>query len=505
MRTVNSARNIAVGLGGLAVTTLLQFVSRAVFIRTIGLEYLGVNGLFSNVLTLLNIMELGVGSAVVFSLYQPLANGDTQKIRALMRLMKKAYNIIGLCVLALGLALLPALPYLMKGTTDLVNVNLVYVLYVLESAGSYWFFSYKAVIFNADQKRYVTSLVSHSVRITTVIVQIVILVVWRSFLGYVVAGLLSKVVRGLFIALEADRQYPYLKSGPEQQLTKQERKAIFKNVYGLSLNKMCNAVIAGTDNLVISGIIGTVFVALYSNYFLVVGAITNASQMVFSAFTASIGNLHASESKEKNEFIFRCLNFLNFWVYGFCAVSLWILFPPFIELLAGTESLLTPAVTLLIVLNFLTEGLQNAVISYRDACGLFWQGRYRPVASVILNIVISVVLAYQIGIAGVVIGTIASRMLTTWWFEPILVYRNAFGMSPKKYFLRYLRSFLLVVAAGGIAQLIVLGMSENTLLNFVLKAAVCVAVPNLMFWIIFRRSEEYKYIVSAAKQFLKRN
>lgn len=503
MRTVNSFKNIAVGMGGQLLTTLLQFISRAVFIRTIGLAYLGVNGLFSNVLLLLNIMELGIGSAIVFSLYKPLASGDEQKVRACMALMKRAYNIIGLCVLAAGLALLPVLPYLMKGTTDLVDINTVYLLYVAQSATSYWFFSYKGVILNADQKRYVASLVSHGVRILTVAVQIAILCLFRSFLGYVAVGVVSNVVRNLFIALAVNRRYPYMKKRCTEKLPKEERRAIFKNIYGLSLNKMSSAVLNGTDNLVISGIIGTIVVGYYSNYLMVLVAITNAAQIVFSAFTSSIGNLYAEQGKEKSEFVFRCLNFLNFWVYGFCAICLWELLPPFITVLAGEGAVFSAAVTLAIVMNFLTEGLQNAVISYRDACGLFWQGRYRPVATIFINIAVSVALAYKIGILGVILGTIVSRFVTTWWFEPKLIHKYAFGISSRGYFLRYFRSLAVICITGVAVHLITLPFAEVTAFNFVVRCAVCAVVPNAVFFLMFRKSREFKYILSAGKTIAK--
>ncbi len=504
-RTVNSLKSAVTGIGGQLITLILKFVSRTVFIHTIGVEYLGINGLFSSVITILNISELGLQTAIVYSLYKPLAVGDTGKVSAIMNLLRRAYAFIGAAVLVLGAALYPFLPYLMKGTTDLVDVNLVYALYVLNSVFSYWFYAYKSAILQADQKRYVSNIINNLVAVTAVIVQIFVLAVFRSFIGYTVVQLLASVIQGLIAAGVVDKRYPFLKANKGEKLEREERKKILRNLFALSLYRISSAVLNATDNMIISAKISTVAVGMHSNYVLILSAVTQIVQNIFSAFTASIGNLFAVEKKEKSEFIFRCLNFLNFWIYGFCSICLWNLFNPFIEIMWGADMVFDELTVLIIVMNFLTAGLQNAVISYKDACGLFWKGRYRPVASAVFNIVISLLLVGPLGVAGVFLGTIVSRFLTTWWFDAWLVHRNAFEISPNKYYLRYFMSLIRVCIVGAVISFATQPLERyGVWVLFLVRTVLCIIVPNVVFFLRFRKSEEFLYLVSAAKPLLKK-
>lgn len=504
-RTANSLKSAATAVGGQVLNILLKFVSRTVFINTIGAAYLGVNGLFTSVLTILNISELGLSSAIVYSLYKPLAQGDKKTVSATMNLLRRAYFVIGAAVLLMGLVLHPFLPYLMKGTTDLVDVDLVYALYVFNSVFSYWFYAYKPAVLQADQKKYVSNIVNNLVTIATVCVQIAVLALFRSFIGYVAVQLLGGIVQGLIGAVVVNKRYPYLKENRKEQLPKDEKKKIFKNLFAMSLYKISSAVLSATDNLIISAKISTLIVGIHSNYVLILSAVTQLVQNIFSAFTASVGNLFAVEKKEKSEFVFRCLNFLNFWIYGFCAVCLWNLFNPFIELMWGKDMLFDDFTVLCIVLNFLTAGLQNAVISYKDACGLFWQGRYRPAASAALNIIVSLLLVKPLGVAGVFLGTIISRFLTTWWFDARLVHRHAFGISPKKYYLRYVLSLVRVCLVGGAISFATLPLQKyGTFAIFAVRLMLCLIVPNVYFLLRFRKTEEFKYLFDKIKPILKK-
>ncbi len=503
-RTANSLKSAATAVGGQVLNILLKFVSRTVFINTIGAAYLGVNGLFTSVLTILNISELGLSTAIVYSLYKPLADGDQKTISATMNLLRRAYFVIGAVVLVMGVMLHPFLPYLMKGTTDLVDVDLVYALYVLNSVFSYWFYAYKSAILQADQKRYIISIISDLVVVWTASMQVVALF-FGSFVGYVVIQLLGNILQGLINAIVVNVYYPYLKEYKKEELPKNEKTKIIKNVFATSLYKISSAVLSATDNLIISAKISTLVVGIHSNYVLILSAVTQLVQNIFSAFTASVGNLFAVESKEKSEFIFRCLNFLNFWIYGFCAVCLWNLFNPFIEIMWGKEMLFDDWTVLCIVLNFLTAGLQNAVIGYKDACGLFWQGRYRPAASAALNIVVSLLLVKPLGVAGVFLGTIISRFLTTWWFDARLVHRHAFGISPKKYYLRYFLSLMRVCAVGALISFATLPLEKYSVYAlFGVRLALCIVVPNVYFFIRFRKTEEFEYLLTKIKPMLKK-
>lgn len=504
MRTVNSLKNIITGVSGQLLMIILQFASRTVFIYILGIEYLGISGLFTNILQVLNMTELGIGTAIVYSLYKPLAENDTKKVLVILGFLKKAYFIVGLVIAGLGLVLMPFLPYIIKDTNDLVNINVIYLLYLLQSVLSYWFFAYKTLLLQADQKKYIANSVRYLITVLTVLAQIVILIWLKSFMIYIVIGIIFNVIINFVISRKVDKLYPYInKPNKEEFLSENERRQIFKNLFGVSVYKINSVVLRSTDSIVISSFIGIATVGIYSNYQLIVSTLITLAKMIFSSFTASVGNLFVLESKGKNIFIFRCLSFVGFWLYGFCAICLWILFNPFITLWVGSEYLLEKYIVLAIVINFLMDGYQQVVISYKDACGLFWQGKYRPVATAILNIIISIVLAPRMGVAGVLLGTIISRFLTTWWFEPWMVHKYAFDTSSKSYFFRYMGFSFLIVITAAVVQVASLPFSDNTWLNFILKMVLCCLIPNGVFFILFRKTEEYRYLLKSSKQIIK--
>ena len=504
-RTVNSIKSAVTGVGGQALSFILQFVNRIVLINTIGVAYLGVSGLFTSVITILSIGELGIGTAICYALYKPLAEGDRDKVCAIMNLLRKAYRIVGVSIVAFGVLFYPFLPYFMKGTTDLVDVTAVYSLYIADSAFSYFFFAYKNALLQADQKRYIVNMVGNVGNVVVIAARTVVLVLFKSYIAYMVVQMAGGILKNLVCAAIVDKQYPYLKAGKKLKVSRQERKGIFKNLFALALNKISITLLASSDNLIIANRISMIVVGFYSNYSLITTAITQLVKSIFSAFTASIGNLFAAEDKSKSEFIFRCLNFLNFWIYGVCAICLYNLLNPFIAFVWGEEMVFTELTVLIIVLNFLTEGLQNAVMSYKDACGLFWQGRYRPLASVILNIALSLILVRWFGLAGIFCGTIISRFATTWWFDARLVHRHAFGMSPFKYYLRYFASLIRVCAVGAAISFATAWLAEyGAFVQFSVRFVACITVPNLVFWLRFRKSEEFIYISSSAKRLLGR-
>lgn len=503
MRTINSFKNIITGIGGNIITTLLQFVSRTVFISMLGKEYLGIQGLFTNILSVLSIAELGIGVAIVFSLYKPLADKDIKKAAATTNFLRKAYFLIGLIIAGLGMLLIPFLPYIIKGTTNLVNINIIYILYLLQTVSSYWFFAYKGLLLQADQKRYIVNMIRYFVTNIAVVFQILALVLSKSFIVYTIIGIAANICTNLIVARKANKMYPDIFKNKNETLPKDEKKEIFKNVFGVSMYKINSTVVRSTDNIVISAFVNTVAVGIYSNYHLIVNTLITMAKLIFSSFTASIGNLFVSDDKEKSEFIFRCLSFFAFWLYGFAAISLWILFNPFITLWIGREYLFADYIVLVIVIDFIMDGYQQVSIIFKDACGLFWRGKYRPLATAVLNVIISLILVPRMGVAGVLLGTIISRLLTTWWFEPWMVYKYAFNKSSKRYFVRYMSFFLLIVLIGGLVQVACMPFSANTWFNLVIKAFLCVLIPNSIIFLIFRKTEEFKYLVGAGKKVTK--
>lgn len=494
MRSKKAIMNTLAGGLGTLLVGLLQFVGRIVFIRFLSDEYLGISSLFTNILSILSLTELGLSTAVCFRLYQPLAEGDRETIKAVMRYFRRAYFVIGWVVIVLGAALLPLLPHLMTGTTGLVDVRAVYLLYVLQSALSYWFWAYKAILLQADQKLYIVRFYHVIANLLVIVLQLLSLALFRDFLVYSALGLLAAVFVNLLSAREVDKRYPYLNEKNCRGLEKEEKQSLFRDVSGMSLFKINTTVVNSTDNLIISAFINVKTVALYGNYQLVISGISQVAMQLFGGVTATVGNYYAEDTKEHNELVFRCIQLLCYWVYTFLGIGLLLFLNPVIQLCFGQSRVFSRELVFLQVFYFVINGFQRTSFIYRDACGLFWKGKVRPVATAVLNIVISIVLVHSIGLAGVIAGTIISWLLTTWWYDPCLIYRQAFAMPPRGYFLGYAKAAFLTAALGALcialSKLIPFGGAGGLLVDMVL----CMSIPNLGYYLVYRRSEEFLYL-----------
>lgn len=502
-RTTNSLRNAGVSMAVQMLDNLLHFACRTVFIHTLGKEYLGISSLYANVITILSISELGFSTAVTYSLYDPLARDDRMAIRAIMSFFKTAYRVIGLAVLLLGLGLMPFLPKLMNGVTDQVNIYHYYLLYLAETVVSYLFFAYKGTLLVADQKKYAVDLIQCAAHILVALVQICVLLVFKSFLVYTILSIAGHIVRNLTTSVAVDRRYPYLKE-PAEKLSRQQKKDIFSRVYAAALYRVSYAVGTATDNLVISSVVSVLAVGMYDNYHMITQIVQKFLTGIFQAMSSSLGNLYATERREKSEYVFRCLNFLNNYLVVTCSVCFLSLFPGFITLWAGPDYLLPDWVTVVIVANFTTNYWQNVVQIFCNASGVFVRGKVRAVTNAVLNLGISIVLAHPLGIAGVLLGSIISRLLTTWWFDAWLVYRVGFGMSPWGYFRDCGVSVLLIAGGYGLVRLVMGWVTAITWPTLILTALAAAVIPTAVCWLLYHRSEEYAYLKNKALSILKR-
>lgn len=492
-RTTNSLRNVGAAIGGQLLNNLMKLVCRTAFIYTLGKEYLGISSLYANVITILNISELGFASAVTYSLYDPIVRDDRGAICSIMAFFRKAYRLIGLAVLVLGLVLMPALPKLMTGVTEKVDIYQYYLLYLAQTVVSYLFFAYKSTLLVADQKKYLVDLVSYACQVVMNIVQIVVLFLWRSFFVYTLLAIVNNVAQNIATAILVDRRYPYLRE-PAAKLGKQQRRDIFSRVYAVSLYRVSTAVGTATDNLLISSMVSVVAVGLYNNYYMIVQIVQKLISGIFQAFASSLGNLYATESRQRNEFIFRCLNLLNNWLIAVCSVCFLMVFQPFVELWVGESYLLSFPIVVVIVVNFATNYLQNVVQVYCNASGVFIRGKYRAVATAVLNLVISIVLADRIGIAGVLLGSIISRMTTTWWFDAWLLYRSGFDQSPWRYYRECGITLILTAGCYLAVRWMFSGMPAATWPLLALQGITAAAVPTGVYLLLYSRSKEFAYL-----------
>lgn len=500
-RTKNSIVNSTVSIITQVLTVIINFIVKTVFIKVLGSEYLGLNGLFSNIITMLSLADLGIGIAIPYSLYKPLADKDEKKIKILMKYYAKIYNIIGIIVLAIGLALIPFLPFIIKDMPDIPNINLIYALFVIHSASSY-FFIYKKFLIDSDQKSYITSKIIFIFSTILSILQVVILLLTKNYILFLVSSIFMVILQNIYISNKANKMYPYLKEKEEEKLSKEEYKEIKRNISSLFIYKVGSVISNGTDNIVISKIIGLVAVGVYSNYLLIINSITNILNQIFNALTASIGNLVVTSNKARSREIYENLTFANFVIYGFTSICIFVLINPFINIWIGKEYLLSPFVAFLLALNLYIGGMTSVTTSFRNAYGLFYKAKYRPIFMCFLNLVISIVLAFPLGIAGVVIGTIVSRIFTIVWLDPYVIYKYGFNESPKKYYLKYIE-YLLIYLLLSILLYFIFNLITITNIFLFIIAGILLTITIIGFIaVVYNKNSEYQYLKDRLKPFV---
>lgn len=486
-----------VGLVGQLLNMLLSFGGRRVFVHYLSQEYLGVNGLFGDVLGMLNLAELGIGSAMIFSMYRPAAQNDEKQLARLMNLYRTLYRIVALAVLGIGLALMPFLPLLMKGGEGVENLQLIYLLYLLQAVTSY-LLSYKNAIYQAYQKAYIRKAVDQIIGIVRVILQIVVLVTTRNFILYLIIQLFMPMLTSVIIWARADREFPYLKQYKELP-EPQERKAIFKNVGALSLHKLATVIVRSTDNLIMSAFDGLATVGIYSNYKLVLMNVNNLLGHVTGAFTASIGNLNALEGRKRVYEIFRILDFAAFLLYGYLSGGLVTLINFFIRMIFGEEYLFSMTVVVIIIAEFFISGLRQMGLQFREALGLFWHDRYKALAEAIINLVVSLILVRRFGVAGIIGGTIISSLLTCVWFEPYVLMR--YGIEEdwqkklRRYFMDYIVRWVVVAGVSAVSYWIFQLMPQTNFLWFIAQGLIYTAIFAVVVLTVYGRTPEFQYLL----------
>ncbi len=494
-RTRNSMINIAAALGGQAGALLVSVVARSIFVKVLAAEYLGINGLFSNMLNMLSLAELGVGAAITYSLYRPIAQEDTLQIRALMDFFRKAYITIGLVIFALGVALTPFLDVFIKNPPQIPELRIYFLLFVVNNSISY-FYSYKRSLIIASQKDYISTAYHYAFFLFRNFFQIAVLLTTANFLMFLLIQLASTLLENIFISRKADSMFPYLKEPCDRKLDSESLAIIKKNTLAMVFHKVGTVVVFGTDNLLIAKLVGIVEVGFYSNYSLIIGALNRTYSQIFRAMKASVGNIGATETPERAMSIFYGINLMGFWIYGFSSICLVNLLNPFIVLWLGERFLFPMPVVLVIVLNFYLSGMRKSVISFKDSFGLFWHDRYKPLFEAAVNLVASIALYFVFGMIGIFIGTVISTLSTCFWIEPYVLYRYGFKSPVRNYFGKYLLYSSVLILAGSVTWWLNSLVSGGQIEAFLVKLLICAFVPNLVFLCAFSRTEEFHFLLS---------
>ena len=502
-RKVNTLRNLVYAWTSQGFTIVMNMVVRVIFVRVLSKDYVGITGLFSNIITILSLAELGVGSAIVYGLYDPLAKNEQRKVKALMQFYQRIYIFIGCFILLVGIALTPYLSWFVKEMPAIQEISYIYILFICNAAASY-FFSYKGTLISADQKDYVLKKIRVKVLFLMYMAQIVILLAIRNYIMYLLVQVIATVTMNIGFSRAADRMYPYLKEKEKIALDKGQLQQIVKNTKALLCHKIGGVLVFSTDNLVISKFTGLGNVANYSNYILIQETLNGILQQLFSAMAPSVGNLVAVERGEKSQEVFWKIMFLDFWLYGGSALCFLCLAQDFIQLLFGRDYLVSTDILLIIIVNFYLSGTRKSVMVFKDAYGLFYQNWYMPLLESGINLLVSVWLVYKIGLIGVLLGTTISSLLVPVWSEPYVLFRYGFHQPVISYWVKYGKYFALVTVTGLITWKICLWIPFIPVFSFVLKGICSVVVINVMFYVALRKDKNIEYCTELLKTFHKK-
>ena len=505
-RTEHSIRNTTVAMITQIVSVVLSFVTRTIFIKKLGADYLGINGLFSNILTMLSLAEMGVGTAIIYAMYKPLAEKDEKKISALMNLYERLYRIIGLVVAGIGLALIPFLDVFIKERPAVPYLEGIYLLYLANTVFSY-FFTYKRSIIIADQQGYLSNLNTTNFLILQNIVQIVLLQATENYYLFLITQIVCTVISNVVISRKADRMYPYLRKYKKETLTESDKKSLWKSVVGMMSSKLGAAVVNGTDNLLISAFVGVYTVGLYSNYKLIVNTVKTLSVQCVSAVTASVGNLNATESRKKSSEVFFKIDFINYVIAYFGSLYILFLINPFVELWLGKEYILSIKVVFVLTLDFYVIQMRQAPQIYINTYGLFWQIKWKSILEAVINLTISLLFVayFKWGVFGVLLGTLVSNIATNLWWEPYVVFRFGLDMPFSSYFLLYLKNISFLMVNMAIIGLALSTIEARGISTFIGKGIIVILIGGGTFVAVNYKKAEFKYCISIVKRFLCRH
>lgn len=503
-RTEYSLINMFTGFAGYGLNTVIGFLCRIIFVRTLSAEYLGVSGLFTNILSVLSLAELGISSAIIYALYKPIAEENHKKIAAIMQFYRKAYAAIGTFVGIVGLVIMPFLNYLIKEPPAIKeSIYLLYGLYLLNTVTSY-FFSYRASLLTAMQRQYIVSGYNYVVTIIQSILQTIFLLVTREYIWYLIIQIAGAIGYNIWVSQKASRDYPYILNKDVEPLSKAEAKSLFVNIKALAINKISGVLVNSTDNIAISFFSGISSVGYTSNYTLLSSTVGALIGQVFNALPGSVGNLNATTDDEGRYRFFKVLNLANFWLFGWGAIGIALCSSDLVKLFFGAEYVLPIRIPLIIALNSFTIGMLQACYTYKSTLGLFRYGQYLLFLTGIINLVLDIILGRLWGIFGIYVATLIARVCTNLWYEPYAVYRYGLKKGPVMYFKRYCTYIIVLLIGGGLSWLVCNMCSFSIIGNTIVKLITCTVIPNTVFVIAFRKTDEFKYIRRSAKRIIQK-
>ncbi len=503
MRTKNSVINISISCVSYVFIMLGSFITRSLFSTTLGLEIVGIEGTYQNIVSALAIVELGLGVGIVYKLYRPIAEKDWEKVSIILCFLKRAYLVIALIVLGLGIGISFFVGIPIKEDFSKVWLSEIFMLYVLDVISSY-LFSHKRAMFIADQKNYINNIIHTVIQVCMFIGQICILLFFKSFELYLVCKIFFRLLENVIISYYFDKNYPFINTKINKSMPRIEKKDLFSNIKAMLLHKIAGFSLTSTSSLMIMYFVNLRESGIYSNYMMIVTALITISNEFFNGIIASFGNLLNTESKDKVYSNFNTLYFINFLIYSFFTVSFFNLVTPFIGMLPISDATFPLWVTVFISGYLYMYGIRQSLLMVKVGAGIYNPDKYFAIVEAVITLLLSFILVRKMGVAGVMLANMLSMLLVPFWTQPYLVYKIVFNKKLKPYYLKYVVYAVLTVLYTFISYEICKKFDYSGILKLVCNGLVCLTVPNVINIILFYRTDEFKRILDAAKTVFKR-
>ena len=494
-RAKNAKRNVLFGMVNRGINLLLPFAVRTAFMYTLGLEYLGLSSLFTSILTVLNLTELGVGSAIVYHMYKPIAEDDEETLCALLNYYRKVYKAIGVVVLVVGLLLIPFLPLLIKGGYPAdINLSVLYVIYLIDTVSSYLLFAYYNSLLNAFQRNDITSNIGSGITILRYLLQAFMLFAFRNYTLFIVVLPITTIISNIVTAYVARKQYP--KYTCKGEISSELKKDIGVKVRGMMITKIQAVTRNSFDSIYITAFLGLWVSAIYSNYYYIMTNVIGIMFIFVASITSGIGNSVASESVEKNYADMNKINFIYMWISGWCTICLACLYQPFMLLWAGKEKMFSVSVMILFCVYFYALKIGDIRSVYFEVNGLWWENRYKAIAESLANIVLNYFLGKFFGVYGILLATILTIVIINFGYGSKIVFQHYFGIDKlPEYYYRNLIYLVMTLISGGLTYICCSLLRDDNIFAFIGKICICILVPNIIYLVLYFRNKDFKIAV----------
>lgn len=499
-RIKNSLRNVMGAVLNKFSAIVFPFIIRTIILYYLGTEYAGLSSLFTSILQILSLSELGIGSAIVFSMYKPVAEEDIPQINALLGLYRKIYLIIGCCILFIGIVLLPFIPYLISGSyPEDINLFVLYAIYLCNTVASYFLYAYKSSVLIAYQRSDIESNITTFVNIGMYLMQIIVLVMFRNYYLYIIFLPIATVIINVIRSIVVDKKYPRIYC--EGEVSKETRRDISKRVGALIGHQLSGTVNCSLDNIVVSIFLGLTVVAQYGNYYYIVSALAGIMQVVFNSLTASVGNSLIKETKEKNLRDFFDMQYINCWVVGWISICMLCLYQDFMRIWVGEKFLFSFDIVFLFVLYFYSWQTRRTVLTYKNAFGMWWIDKVKPYVSICVNLVLNFTLVRIIGVYGVLLSTIICYACVEAPWETNAFFKEYFKSSSLCYWKKLIKFTIITVVCMFVTYKACQVVLVNGMFGLVIKGIICGTLPNIMWIIVTHKEMGFKRIVNIMKMY----